>query len=102
MTAYITLQRPAYTSGLLRRVTVRVDDHDVAKLRPGQQVQVPVSEGRHTVTARLDWVRSRPLIVTVTEQEEVLIEVRTPLWSGLLYSIIKPSRAIRLDLLERD
>jgi hypothetical protein len=60
--ATITLSR-AKGGGrdLLRAYKVLIDDVQVAKIRRGQRLTLPVSAGQHTVRLTIDWTSSLPL-----------------------------------------
>src|SRR5215217_3152653 len=62
MTIRISRERgsPAY----LRRVRVEVDRVEVARLWPGQHVDIEGTGSLQEVRARLDWTASRPLAVS--------------------------------------
>jgi hypothetical protein len=56
-TLVLTRERHGYRD-LFRRYAVMVDDAQVAKVKRGQTLRVPVSPGPHEVHLRIDWCRS--------------------------------------------
>lgn len=46
---------------LFRAYKVLVDDIEVAKIRRGRRLSLPVSAGHHTVRLTIDWCSSVPL-----------------------------------------
>ncbi len=50
----LLVKRPHDAEGILRRLIVEVDGQVVARLRQGEQEEVPVEPGERTVQARMD------------------------------------------------
>lgn len=59
----------------LPRLAVLVDGRVVAKLRPGQVVEVDLRAAPHTVRARMAWTKSKRLDVWVGPAERVEVGV---------------------------
>jgi len=56
-----------------RRYDVMIDGQEVAKVRHGQRLELPVAPGRHEVFLKIDWCRSP--IVTVDAQPGEVIQL---------------------------
>jgi hypothetical protein len=50
-----------------------VDDEEVGKIGPGEQLSIPSSPGPHVVQARIDWSGSPRLTVNVPEGTSHLV-----------------------------
>lgn len=71
----ITLTRvPGGWRDRLRRYQVIVDDEQVAMIKRGERLSLPVTPGRHTVFLRISWARSPALEVDVAPGEAVALE----------------------------
>jgi hypothetical protein len=53
---------------MLRRLGVDVDGQQVAALKQGESVDIPVPAGTRGVVGRMDWTTSPALNVEVTER----------------------------------
>ena len=93
--ATLHLQRRLDGGGILRRLLVQVDGHEVAGLRQGQFVRIPLARGTHSVVGRLDWTSSPALDVDVAADEEVRIEVALP-FSALWNMLLRPRTALAI------
>lgn len=54
----ILIQREHDAGAWLRRVRVYIDDRKVAALRPGADATMTLTEGKHVLQAKLDWISS--------------------------------------------
>jgi len=59
------------TRDLFRAYAIMVDDAQVAKVKRGQTVRLPISPGRHEVYLRIDWCRSPGIEIDVSAGEIV-------------------------------
>ncbi|GAB2585371.1 hypothetical protein Aab01nite_52960 [Paractinoplanes abujensis] len=69
----LTFVRAPDAAALARRMTFLLDGRPVARLKRGESVRVTVPAGRHVVQARMDWLRSRPLDLTLGEAETLSV-----------------------------
>lgn len=78
-----------YVSGG-RRFKVYLDGQLVCKLRNGQEKELVVAAGKHRVSARIDWSRTRELELDCDGEETVVIRVYCPLvgWKILLVPFV--------------
>ncbi|MEH3077854.1 MAG: PEGA domain-containing protein [Quadrisphaera sp.] len=92
--------RREYGSGLLRRMKVLVDGQPVGWLRNDSTIDVEVPAGTHSVQVRMDWQRSAPVTMTLSEDQRVDLRARldshTATWTGM---VLRPHQAIDLDVL---
>jgi hypothetical protein len=58
----------------LRRYQVMIDGEQVAAIKHGQRVELPVTPGRHTVYLKISWAGSPKLEVDVGPGEAVSLE----------------------------
>lgn len=94
--ATLRLSRPHDGGGILRRLRVEVDGREVAALKQGESVAVPVPAGTHSVTGRMDWTSSPPLEVEVAENDEVRVEVALP-FSAIWNMLRRPGSALTIQ-----
>lgn len=57
----VRLMRALDAGALLRRMRFDVDGRPVARLRRGESTYVEVPVGTHEVQVRMDWLRSAPM-----------------------------------------
>ncbi len=71
----ITLSRmPGGWRDRLRRYQVIIDGEQVAMIRRGERLDLPVTPGRHTVYLQISWARSPRLEVDVAPGEVIALE----------------------------
>jgi hypothetical protein len=74
-------------------MVIKVDGHVVARLRQGQCTIISVEQGRHEIQARIDWLRSLPVILHSENGTEAIIEFRAPSSPSSMF--VKPKEAIK-------
>jgi len=89
-TGRISIKRPAQNVDMVRRYRLYIDGKRVGAIKRDATFDMDVAAGEHTLVARLDWVRSNFLTVTIREDEVTEIEVGAnargvQLLFGLLY-----------------
>jgi YD repeat-containing protein len=67
----IQLTRTHDAGGIFRRMTFHLDGRAVARLRRGQSRLIEVPAGMHVVTVSMDWLRSDPLRLVLTEESSI-------------------------------
>jgi hypothetical protein len=77
MATTLNIHRPRQRANRFRRYRLTVDQRDVGFIRNEEILIVAVEPGVHTVEARIDWCRSRPLTVTVLPDHAAPVEVGT-------------------------
>jgi hypothetical protein len=80
----LSRKRRAYRDGL-RKYLVMLDGKQVAKVRRGETVEIPVASGRHEIHLKIDWCRS-PSIEFDAHAGEVIklfVEPAGPVSDGL-------------------
>jgi hypothetical protein len=101
MPSLIEVHRPqgvGLHQDFFRRYRILVDDVEVASLKEGETARVDVAPGSHAVQARIDWVRTPALHVTVRRDEAVHLVVRpSGFLSGLWQGVLKPSAYLVLE-----
>jgi hypothetical protein len=76
MTIRITRKRSYY--GHLRRIIVRLDGEEVARVAEGQHVDVQGLGREQVLRLHMDWGASKPLAITDPGQGFVLVEAAMP------------------------
>jgi len=56
---------------LLRSYKVLVDGEEVATIKRGQRLPLPVAAGQHVLTLTIDWCRSRPFQLDLASGESL-------------------------------
>lgn len=59
-----------------RGYRIFVDDRPAGMLLAGRTVEVPVEPGRHRVQLRVDWLRSRKLVIDLAADDVARLQVR--------------------------
>jgi hypothetical protein len=86
---------------IFRRYAVIVDDAQVAKVKRGQTLRLPVSPGRHEVYLRIDWCRSPSVDISASPGE--IINLRCAPAGGMnevCDIVVNPDRYIILQVVE--
>src|SRR5215204_3131899 len=96
----IRISREGGSPAYLRRVCVEVDGVEVARLWPGQHVDIEGTGSLQEVRARLDWTTSTPLVVADPGSPAVVgVVVGFP--AGLRYLVLgfsRPEEALTIRL----
>jgi hypothetical protein len=58
----------------LRRYRVMIDGEQVASIKPGERVELPVTPGPHTISLKISWAGSPPLEVDLAPDEMATLE----------------------------
>ena len=81
----LVVARPKGGMGALRRVKVYVDEENVGALATRRELRLRLPAGVHTISARMDFKRGRPVQVDLSDPDEVVtVEVSTSMLSGPL------------------
>lgn len=100
--AMIVLTRDRQGSrDIFRSYSVIVDDAQVAKVKRGQTLRLPVSPGRHEVYLRIDWCRSPSVDISASPGE--IINLRCAPAGGMhdVHDVaVDPDRYIILQVVE--
>ncbi len=84
-----------------RRISIRLDGAPVGRIEAGGSLSIPVAPGSHSVDARIDWVATPPLELTLHPGDTVRLELspRASGPAGLLVGVlalVRPSRVLEL------
>jgi len=77
---------------MIRRVVVYVDGTVVARIREGSVATIDPPPGVHTVSARMDWVRSRPISIRTQHDHDTRVVI------SLNYRVFAQSFEFVLDV----
>jgi hypothetical protein len=75
--AAIVVKRPSTWGFLLRSVIIYIDGKKAGKVGNGQSALFDVAAGNHAVHIRVDWMKTKPLVVNAWPGETVTLECRT-------------------------
>lgn len=93
--ASLTLQRPRDGGGILRRLRVEVDGHEVGALKQGESVRLQVAPGPHRIVGRMDWTTTPTLELDVADRDVLEIEVALPV-TALWNMMLRPQSALTI------
>lgn len=92
MSSLVVHRQKAWLTDILRSYVVFVDGREVARVKNGASVEVPLSAGQHRVQLGVDWGRSPELEVNAVAGEPTVIECgpnANPVTALLYISFIK-------------
>ena len=75
MEATLRITRTSQYANKLRAYSIFLDGARVGKIKDGETVTYPLSPGSHTVQARIDWCRTKPVEITVKPGQDIPLEV---------------------------
>ncbi|MBW9204588.1 DUF4399 domain-containing protein [Mumia sp. zg.B17] len=93
--ATLVLRRGYDSGGALRRLSFRLDNDVVARLRPNREVRIEVPAGEHTLQVAMDWATSEPMSVLIEEDETVCV-LGAIQFSMILKVFYRPRTALKL------
>lgn len=73
----IKLKRISRYYGALRTLNVVLDQDKIIPLRSGEEKEIDLPSGTHTLIAKMDWARSLPLSITIQEDQSKRVVVDT-------------------------
>jgi hypothetical protein len=94
--AVLVLSRGDDSAGLLRKIVITLDGSPVARLGPGQTVEVSIPAGNHRVIASMDWTTSPSVEIHAEAGERVALQAALP-WSGFWKMITSPRSTLTLE-----
>lgn len=74
-TGYIELVRPHRLRHMLAKLEVVLDGAEIAQVRDGESIQLPVDAGPHELRVKMSWASSPPAPVTIDEGGRVSLAV---------------------------
>jgi len=69
--AKMIIEREYGYMGMMRGIVIQVDGKRCAKVRLNTRVEFQIAPGVHSVQARMDWVKSMPIQVTVKDGDVI-------------------------------
>jgi hypothetical protein len=83
--------------GVFRKLKVQIDDKTDIELRYGETLSIEIPEGSHSLIAKMDWGRSRPLDITLTKDAEKTVITESKFFPiALLQCFLPPFEIFRL------
>ena len=102
MGATLLITRTSQYANKLRAYSILIDDTKAGKIKDGETVTHSLSPGSHTVQARIDWCRTKPVEITVEPGQEIHFKVGC--YGGFgwrlllaLFDVIWPGRWLFLE-----
>ena len=96
----IRIRRKRQYFAIFRRVRLVVDGIQVAKLRPGQSIDLEGTGAPQAIRAHLDWTPSNEVsVVDPGDSEHITVEVCSPaLFRAMWYSLTRSKEALVLTV----
>lgn len=57
-----------------RKYELIIDGKKCGKIRNNSEIKINLTEGTHTLYLLIDWCKSNELVITINENEDVLLE----------------------------
>ena len=93
----LKLVRSKQFVGVFRTLKVRIDDKTDIELRYGETLSMELPEGSHSLIAKMDWGRSKPLSITLTKDAETTVIATSKFFPiSLLQCFLPPFEIFRL------
>jgi len=94
----LKLKRTRHAYGALRTLSVAIDQDRIVPLGYAEQKVIELPSGTHTLTAKMDWARSLPLSIILTEggSKEVVVDTKW-LLPALIATFIPPFTVFSLS-----
>jgi len=73
--ATLTITRKSNMNAMLRDAAVLVDDQKVGVVGNGKSIELSIAPGKHTISTRIDWLKSTPLELTAVEGQRYSAEL---------------------------
>ena len=91
----IVVYRRSNIYAMLATIKICVDGKVVGAVNDGETTRLSVPAGRHQVSVKLDWTRSRAVLIDSDKGASVSMECST---TGFLLSFLAPRRALELHV----
>ena len=96
-TTTITFRRSRRSFAVFRRLKVLLDGTERLSLRYGEQANIHVQPGEHTVQTKMDWCHSNLMRLRCTPGQSVVVDCDSqPLLLAALCCFIAPARVFRV------
>ena len=73
--ATLTITRKSSFNAVLREAAILVDEQKVGVVGNGKSIEVSIAPGQHTIRARMDWLKCKPLELTAFADERYRAEL---------------------------
>lgn len=100
----IEIIRSSEYANRLREIKIFIDNQQVGSIANGKTALFEVSEGNHTIQAKIDWGRSNVIDITLGENEKKSFQMTSfakhnPLgtFAAIYYTTIASDRYLRLE-----
>ena len=71
----VQISRTSQWANSARSIKLFIDDQSSGSIKDGEVVSIIVPEGKHKVYAKIDWSKTKPVIVDVRAGKNVILEV---------------------------
>lgn len=97
--ATLTITRLSGYNAMLRDAAVLVDGQKVGVVGNGKSIEVSVTPGQHTITTRMDWMTSAPLVLDATPGMRYAAELKLCNAFAMLPAILGMTKFMELRAL---
>jgi hypothetical protein len=96
----LNIERPWAYFGLIRKLKVWVDDKEVGAVKANQSFDFNLESGIHKIQVSMDWCKSTPHILNITDSGTVYCTVKT-IWFPLclFLTLFLPSKVFKIHTL---
>lgn len=98
----IVINRSSEYSNKLRKIEIHIENKKIGEINDGETKEFVVEPDEHKLTAKIDWCKSKDLIISVKDEETKTIDLssRNPIES-LYFVTFRKDRYLQLKLTEK-
>jgi hypothetical protein len=96
----VLVRRRGTSVGVFRRIIVKVDGTVWERLRQDESKTLRLENGRHRVSAQMDWVSSGELEIDVSDDHSVVLETAIS-WRFLRWYFTRKPGGLDLEVVSR-
>ncbi|WP_121966588.1 hypothetical protein [Myroides sp. N17-2] len=98
--AKIILRRKKAFVERFRNYTIYLDGEKLGSIANGMEMDFEIPEGKHILSAKIDWNTSNAIIFEIAEDQTLTFSVKgaNPLYA-LYYTFAKPHKYLKLKLI---
>jgi len=95
--ATINIHRPWAYFGFVRKLKVWIDDTHIGFVESRTIQTFKIDSGTHVLRVSMDWCKSKPLEISIQNEEEIRLTVKTAfVLTALFLSIFRPSEVFQV------
>jgi len=75
----VSITRVSQHINRARKINIYLDNEKIASLKNGETKKLHLEAGTHTLFAKIDWCKTAPLEITITENSHFALEIGSDL-----------------------